>query len=225
MDFRASLETSGSGIGHAGGSGQPVWLEKISVLRPTQMAVGYREVCAKFQKLGACGADAQKRLIPVIEGPGGQFYLRDGHHLALALHLAGRSAVLVRVVADLSDLGLEAFWRTLEARNWVYPFDGSGRRQPLGRIPARLLEVEDDPFRSLAGALRRCGAYAKSTAPYADFAWADFLRRRIDPALSLRDFDAALAGARALAASRAAAHLPGRLGSPAAARLSASCLE
>jgi hypothetical protein len=106
MDFRASLENSGPGIGNAGGLFQPVSLAKISDLRPTQMAVGYREVCAKFQSLAA----AQTRLVPVIEGPGGQFYLRDGHHLALALHLAGRGAVLVRIVADLSDLGLEAFW-------------------------------------------------------------------------------------------------------------------
>jgi hypothetical protein len=36
-----------------------------------------------------------------------------------------------------------------------------------------------DPYRSLAGALRRTGGFAKDTTPYSEFLWADFLRRRI----------------------------------------------
>lgn len=185
----------------------PVSLVEISALRPTQIAVGYREVCIKIQKLG--DAAVQKRLIPVIAGPGGQFYLRDGHHLALALHLAGRDFVRANVVADLSELSIEAFWSALDKRYQVHPFDGAGRRQPYSRMPSSILCVDDDPFRSLARALRRCGGYAKSNAPYADFAWADFLRYQIDARLPVRDFTAALVIARELAGSRAAEHLPG----------------
>jgi hypothetical protein len=181
------------------------------------MAVGYREVRVKLQKLDArrvADTDAvmQKRLIPVIAGPGGQLYIRDGHHLALALHLAGRASMLVSIVADLSDLSIEDFWHALDERGWVHPFDGSGRRRQFSRIPSSVLGVEDDPFRSLAGALRRCGVFARSSVPYADFAWADFLRSRIDPDLQARDFAAALALACRLAASHAARHLPGWLG-------------
>jgi hypothetical protein len=163
-----------------------------------------------------CGADnaavAQKRLIPVIAGPGGKFYLRDGHHLALALHLAGRASVLVSIVADLTHTSVGDFWHALDERNWVHPFDGGGRQRQFGRMPSNLLGVEDDPLRSLAGALRRQGAFAKSSVPYADFAWADFLRSRIDPGLQARDFPAAFELARGLAASGDAEHLPGWLG-------------
>jgi hypothetical protein len=39
-------------------------------------------------------------------------------------------------------------------------------------------ELIDDPFRSLAGELRRSGGFAKDTTPFSEFLWADFLRRR-----------------------------------------------
>jgi hypothetical protein len=215
MGFDALLDSPAPGIG--GACGVPVLLENISRLRPTQMAVGYREVSLKAHKLAArCGADSdavmQKRLISVIAGPGGQLYLRDGHHLALALHRAGRTAALVSVVADLSDLGTGAFWETLDQRTWVHPFGGDGRRRPLGAMPSSVLDVEDDPFRSLAGALRRLGSYAKSAAPYADFAWAHFLRERLDATLVARDFATAFALACELGGSDTARHLPGWLG-------------
>ena len=41
-------------------------------------------------------------------------------------------------------------------------------------------QLKDDPFRSLAGALRRAGGFAKDTRPFSEFLWADFLRRRMD---------------------------------------------
>jgi len=209
MELCAPLEHSELGIADAAGLSTPVSFVDISALKPTQIAVGYREVCVKFKKLDATAT--QKRLIPVIVGPDGQFYLNDGHHLALALHLAGRKAVRVTVVADLSDLSIEAFWRELDERNHVNPFDGNGRRQPYGRMPSNILCVDDDIYRSLAGALRRCEGYAKDATPYADFAWADFMRRRIDVPLPTRDFFAALVRAQQLAASRATEHLPGWL--------------
>ena len=213
MQFCTPLGNSAPGIEYAGGPCAPVPVVEISSLKPTQMAVGYREVCVKFLKLDRTDSRTavQKRLIPVIAGPGGHFYLKDGHHLALALYLAGRKSVRVNVVDDWSDLGIEAFWRAFEACNGARPFDGRGRRQRYCRMPSSILCVDDDPFRSLAGALRRSGAYAKSAAPYADFAWADFLRDRVDAHLQTLDFPAALARARELAASRTAEHLPGWL--------------
>ena len=35
-------------------------------------------------------------------------------------------------------------------------------------------ELIDDPFRSLAGELRRAGGFAKDTTPFSEFLWADF---------------------------------------------------
>jgi hypothetical protein len=42
-----------------------------------------------------------------------------------------------------------------------------------------MAKLIDDPFRSLAGELRRAGGFAKDTTPFSEFLWADFLRRRV----------------------------------------------
>ena len=44
-------------------------------------------------------------------------------------------------------------------------------------IPKSIDALIDDPFRSLAGGLRRVGGFAKDTTPFSEFLWADFLRR------------------------------------------------
>jgi len=43
-----------------------------------------------------------------------------------------------------------------------------------------MADLADDPYRSVAGELRRQGGFAKDTTPFSEFLWADFLRRRID---------------------------------------------
>ncbi len=70
--------------------------------------------------------------------------------------------------------------------------------------------MADDPFRSLAGALRRKGGYAKDTTPFSEFLWADFLRRQIDRKEVEKNFEAALKTAVALAKKTEADYL--RLG-------------
>jgi hypothetical protein len=72
--------------------------------------------------------------------------------------------------------------------------------------------LTDDPFRSLAGELRRVGGYAKDTTPFSEFLWADFLRRRIKPKAVEKDFSATLERALALAKSPEADYLPGWCG-------------
>jgi hypothetical protein len=70
----------------------------------------------------------------------------------------------------------------------------------------------DDPFRSLAGELRRTGGFAKDTTPFSEFLWADFLRRRIKRKLVENNFDRALETAMKLAKSQDAIYLPGWCG-------------
>jgi len=197
----------------------------ISALRPTQVTVGLREIAAKRQRLEL--REGAPRIIPVVCGPGGQAYLRDGHHLVLALHDAGVDTVRVAWVDDLSQLEAAPFWSLLEERGWVYPFDRNGIRRDFAQMPANVLELEDDPFRSLAGELRRQGGFFKSKTAYAEFAWADYLRWRIDSALVTEQFQEALDIALALALSEDASHLPGWCGGmvfPAGRRASANLL-
>ena len=70
----------------------------------------------------------------------------------------------------------------------------------------------DDPFRSLAGELRRIGGFAKDTTPFSEFLWADFLRRCMKRKHVERDFSLALKTALKLAKSTEAAYLPGWAG-------------
>jgi hypothetical protein len=189
----------------------------IGELRPTQITVGMREVEAKrrhWRKIGeGKGSDfLGKHMIPVILGPKDRKYVIDHHHLARALHEESVDAVLISVVADLSKLDKDAFWVVLDNRGWMHPFDDQGRRRDYADIPKSIDALVDDPFRSLAGELRRLGGFAKDTTPFSEFLWADFLRRRIKRKDVDKDFDAAMKGALELAKGLDANYLPGWCG-------------
>ena len=186
-------------------------------LRPTQMTVGLREVRAKRKQWRGLKAKQRaaffgKHMIPVVLGPKKRHYIIDHHHLARALHEEGVEKVLVSVVANLSTLEPDAFWIFLDHRGWTHPYDASGKRCEFGAIPKSVADLVDDPFRSLAGEVRRAGGYAKDTAPFGEFLWADFLRRRLKHSLVDDEFAVAVDKAVVLARSRDAHFLPGWCG-------------
>ena len=190
---------------------------KIADLRPTQITVGMREVDAKRkgwrEKKGKkSGEFLGKHMIPAILGPNDRHYVIDHHHLARALHEEGVKDVLVTVVANLSMVDRDTFWTVLDNRNWMHPFDDNGHRRGYKDIPKSVTDLVDDPFRSLAGELRRLGGFAKDATPFSEFLWADFLRRRIKRKLVDVDFDRALTTALKLAKSQDAVYLPGWCG-------------
>ena len=80
----------------------------------------------------------------------------------------------------------------MDNRSWMHPFDAKGERRHYRDIPKSVTELVDDPFRSLAGELRRAGGFAKDTTPFSEFLWADFLRRRMKRKLVEGDFERAL---------------------------------
>ena len=194
----------------------------IADLRPTQITVGFLEVAEKRRDWSRL-ADADRavflarHLVPVLLGPKGRPYVIDHHHLAMALHEEGCERVEVTVVADLSGLDKDAFWVFADNRGWCHPYDGAGRRVDFDQIPKSVAALSDDPFRSLAGALRRAGGYAKETIPFTEFMWADALRRRLDARALTDSFAAALVQALEFAKSRDARYLPGWCGPSATA--------
>jgi hypothetical protein len=189
----------------------------IDDLRPTQLTVGKREVEIK-RKAWRNRSKSKERaflarhMIPVIRGPRDRYYIIDHHHLALALHEEGVKELLVTVYANLSMLDATVFWATMDARNWVHPFDNTGKRRDYKTVPKHVSDLVDDPFRSLAGELRRIGGFAKDTTPFSEFQWADFLRRGVKKTLVEKDFTHALEKALALAKSQDAVYLPGWCG-------------
>ncbi|AXJ96266.1 MULTISPECIES: ParB-like protein [unclassified Sphingomonas] len=189
----------------------------IAELRPTQMTVGLREVAAKRHRWRK--ADKHERAIllrrhvlPAVVGPKGRRYIVDHHHFARALLDEKAELAAVYVVADLAHLPKREFWTYLDNSGWCHAYDAHGRRCELDAIPKHLEELEDDPYRSLAGALIRSGGCAKSNRPFAEFLWADHLRHRIDPASIAKDWDAAVAQALRIARSDEARCLPGWCG-------------
>jgi hypothetical protein len=189
----------------------------IMALRPTQITVGLREVEQKrkrFRELSARAGDSflGHHMLTSVLGPKGRHYLIDNHHLARALHEDKVEAVLVSVVADLSTLSKESFWRFLDNRDWCHAYDEAGERTDFEAIPSSIAKLRDDPYRSLAGELRHAGGYSKDLAPFSEFLWADFLRGRIKRGAIAENFDAALARALKLAKSKAAGFLPGWCG-------------
>jgi hypothetical protein len=136
----------------------------IADLRPTQITVGMREVEAK-QKSWQQQEENKKaeflgrHMIPVIRGPKDRLYVLDHHHLSLALHNEGVEEVLVSALVDLRMLSKDEFWVYLDNRAWVHPYDASGRRRDFADIPKKIGGLKDDPFRSIAGELRRGGGH------------------------------------------------------------------
>jgi hypothetical protein len=189
----------------------------IADLRPTQITVGMREVALKreswrkqSEKKGA--EFLGRHMIPVVVGPKERHHIIDHHHLALALLQEKVAEVLIMVVANLSNLEPDAFWIFLDNRGWMHPFDAEGKRRGYKDIPKSVGRMKDDPYRSLAGELRRNGGFAKDTTPFSEFLWADFLRRRLKRQFVVGKFDHALKEAMRLAKSKEADFLPGWCG-------------
>ena len=192
----------------------------VSELRPTQMTVGMREVEDRRKQLRARRKKEgekffERHMIPVVLAlPGSAAAMPWLTTTTLPEHLEeeGIEDIFTTVLADLSKLDQDAFWIVLDNRGWMHPFDSNGRRCSYDEIPHAIAQLADDPFRSLAGALRRVGGFAKDTTPFSEFLWADFLRRRLKRAGVKRDFDEALAAALRLSKSRDADYLPGWCG-------------
>lgn len=154
----------------------------IRSLRPTQITIGLIEVEQRrvdWDELGDKKASfLGQHMIPVVIGPKKRPYVIDHHHLARALHDEGQKTVLIQPIAVLDSLSQEHFWRFLDNQGWLHPFDEHGERQLYSAIPKKIGQLADDPFRSLAGAVRKAGGYAKDARPYTEFIWADFFRKQ-----------------------------------------------
>jgi hypothetical protein len=120
--------------------------------------------------------------------------------------------IFVTIVARLEKLSEDAFWVVLDNFGWMHPFNAKGRRCGYQDIPSSIKDMVDDPFRSLAGELRRAGGYSKETTPFSEFLWADFLRRRMKRQFVKHHFNEAIRKALALAKSKDANYLPGWCG-------------
>ncbi|MEZ0224544.1 MAG: ParB-like protein [Alphaproteobacteria bacterium] len=190
---------------------------KLKNLKPTQIAVGMKQVALKQKRLRELEKDKKDKLdefildrpIRVVLGPDGDAYVIDHHHLALALIREGHKTAPVLVEADYSHLSPSDFWQKMEDMHYVYPYDADGIKRSVDDIPDKLTDLQDDPYRALAGFARNDGAFKKDWTPFAEFKWADYFRKLIPKALVEKDFDKALKKAVEFARAPSASHLPG----------------
>jgi hypothetical protein len=187
---------------------------KLVKLRPTQFSVGYAEVALKaadWKRLKRKEREhaIQSHSFPAVLGPDHEYYIVDHHHLGIALIEEGVKEVWVTKLDDMSWLDPYTFWRTMEFRAWAHLYDHKGRRRAYTDMPSKLTQLEDDPYRSLAGLVRTNGGYAKDEAPFSEFLWADFFRTRISARqIKVGQAQAVKTGVK-LAHSRQARYLPG----------------
>lgn len=187
-------------------------------LRPMQKAVGMRQVNASVADIQNMDADSLQdyindEKIPIIVGPDGNFYMTDRHHMVFALYTAKgqRLPLLVaKVKKNWSHLSEQKFWRNMYQKNYVYLFDEFGL--PLAdhsEIPEQISDLKNDPYRSLAWAVRERDGFDKTDVLFAEFQWANYFRPRLDVGNTDREFERAVTLALQLAAHKDASHLPG----------------
>jgi len=189
----------------------------LKELRPTQMTVGFSEVEDKRKSWDKLGDKERRKamgeqLFPVVKGPGKAYYLLDSHHTALALIGEKAEYVQAGLVEDLSDLDRDAFWIYLDHHSWMHIYDARGKRRQFSDMPKRFEDMQDDPYRSLAGTVRDAGGFAKAEEPFLEFLWANYFRDRVPLRLVRSDPKQAKRKAMSLASGKEASHLPGWCG-------------
>jgi hypothetical protein len=192
---------------------------KVLELRPTQFAVGMISVQSKETELASKAAPRlrayqQKHPEPVVKGPGNALFITDHHHLALAMAERGIGTTACQLQADYSGLDPGLFWAKMKEQNWVYLYDenGKGPFSPED-LPKTVAGLKDDPYRSLASAVRDRGAFSKVSVPYAEFEWANYFRSSGISEADIRgNFRKSVKAASAIAMKRDACSLPGYKG-------------
>ena len=204
----------------------------LSELHPTQASVGMTEVRIRREKLKeeieGSSEDfpshlrKQNRIEPIVIGPGNVFYITDGHHLVRALYELGQETVYCKVLDNVSTWQPDEFWKYMKDNNEVYLKDNQGNVIAPSDLPKSIGDLRDDPFRSLAGAIRESCGFRNDNKDvpdrnYLEFKWADYLRAHwAQTGIEVGDidaqFDRSIQAALQLAIQKEAARLPGYTG-------------
>jgi hypothetical protein len=187
--------------------------KKVLELRPTQFAIGVREVNQKTEKLKSLKSAElheylRERAVPIVIWSKMDFII-DHHHLAFACFAAGVEEIFVEMKADLSHLDEPKFWQHMKSLGWCHLFDQFGKPHEAKLLPEDVRGLADDPYRSLAWAVRHEGGYEKSGQLFSDFRWAEFLRKRVVIEHGDAGFAKAVKQGLALAKTPEARNLPG----------------
>lgn len=156
-------------------------------LHPTQISVGYQQVhekSKKLSKLESLHEYLETHPVPIIIGPKSALYIIDHHHLCCALDNIGKDKVFIKVVEDWSSYEHNRFWKEMQEHKYVWMYDENGKELCLDTylkvVPKTIKDLKNDPYRSIAGVIRKMGIYKKDWTPFSEFTWANFLRKHMD---------------------------------------------
>jgi len=105
----------------------------------------------KFKYFSGKSPLPEKEAVPLIKAPFG-YVLADGHHHVKAAEKLGAEWVPVYLLADMSDLDEEDFWKQSEQLGWAYLNKTNGKK---GNPPKSFSELQDDPNRYFAALIAR----------------------------------------------------------------------
>jgi hypothetical protein len=158
---------------------------KIEDLRPLQGSVGMIDVQEKQDKVQKLLKKSKAKLakylkknpVEVVIGPGGEFFIVDGHHLAKALYLEDIPEMDAKVIGNFRNKSMTEFQNILEERGWVRLMDENGKPlKTLADLPQHVRWLKEDAYRSLAWLLRKSGVFLKTSVKFAEFLWGDCFR-------------------------------------------------
>ncbi len=192
----------------------------VAQLQPTQWCVGLAEVNSR--QLDFTEQSPKERLnylkskpVPLVSNGSGSLWMIDRHHrLRALLDLEQNATTYGYVIENFPTEDESESLRLLAERGWLYLYNGRGQG-PLSPqdLPKSLLQLEDDPYRSLAWKLKKEGLLRpEPLIPYHEFRWGNWLRSRALPPFSSKHLKPALPAARSLVRSNAASHLAGWIG-------------
>jgi hypothetical protein len=186
----------------------------ISELHPTQPSIGLMQVEERVirMKHGIDGVTyTSKRPVPVVQGPDGSFYVTDGHHLVSTLMRVGTSKVMADIIGRFDNP--RTFWGEMQNRHWVYLHDAKGNSIAPSALPKHFSDLQDDPYRALAGYAESAGYFHRSDVYFAEFYWARYFGEKMDwQPVDRLNLLAALHSAEKLACLPEASKLPGYAG-------------
>jgi hypothetical protein len=196
----------------------------LRTLRPLQGAVGMEEVRKKAKDIRngeKTRFDLAYDPIKIARDPI-RLYVTDHHHGARAWLEAGHTigTCQIQYATELNEGYYGTIWRYLKDNKLVRLADQNGNPLSERYLPEKLQDLPDDPYRALAWRVRKkdgfCRALMTGNTEFAEFQWADWLRKRPEfknppgpnEDWSKRKRDEAVA----LAKTSAAAGLPGYRG-------------
>lgn len=192
-------------------------------LRPTQLCIGLAEIRSRIGDFKGDSLQERRRYlktkpVPLVRNAAGEHWMVDRHHRLRGLMEIDADATAFGYIVhavDSQDRGETL--AELQMKGWLYLQDGRGLGPlPAATLPDTLLELQDDPYRSLVWKLKKEKVIkAAPLIPFHEFRWGAWLRSRNLPPFHSLQLEPALPAARALARSSAASHLSGWIGNPA----------